>query len=66
MLAAYGHGLGTCPIGFARPWLNLPTTKRALGIPVDYQPVFPVIVGYPRGATAAVARKAPIMLLWME
>jgi nitroreductase len=28
MLAAHATDLGTCPIGFARPWLNLARTKR--------------------------------------
>lgn len=47
MLAAYGMGLGTCPIGFSRPWLRLPETKRELGIDPGYLPVFPVVVGHP-------------------
>ena len=33
MLAAHGAGLGTCPIGFSRPWLRLPETKEELRIP---------------------------------
>lgn len=33
MLAAHAAGLGTCPIGFSRPWLRLPETKTALRIP---------------------------------
>lgn len=64
MLAACGMGLGTCPIGFARPWLNLPEVKRELGIPDDYAPVFPVIVGFPKGAPPPVARKEPEILFW--
>ena len=64
MLAAYGMGLGTCPIGFARPWLNLPEVKRELGIPDDYAPVFPVIVGFPKGDAPPVARKEPEIVFW--
>jgi nitroreductase len=64
MLAAYGMSLGTCPIGFARPWLALPEVKRELGIPADYAPVFPVIVGYPKGETPPVPRNEPEILLW--
>jgi nitroreductase len=64
MLAACGMGLGTCPIGFARPWLNLPEVKRELGIPADYAPVFPVIVGFPKEAALPVARKEPEILFW--
>ena len=28
MLAAHAAGLGTCPIGLARPWLNPPQVRR--------------------------------------
>lgn len=64
MLAACGMGLGTCPIGFARPWLNLSEAKRELGIPADYMPVFPVIIGFPKEAAPPVARKEPEILFW--
>lgn len=64
MLAACALGLGSCPIGFARSWLSLPEVKRELGIPADYVPVFPVIVGYPSGKTAAPPRTAPEILVW--
>jgi len=40
MLAAQGRGLGTCCIGFARPWLNLAATKAELGIPPSYTTLF--------------------------
>jgi nitroreductase len=59
MLAAYREGLGTCCIGFARPWLNLPQTKAELGIPDAYLPVLSIIVGYPRTAMPDVPRKRP-------
>lgn len=64
MLAACSMGLGTCPIGFARPWLNQARIKRSLGIPDAYVPVFPVVVGYPSGGTPPVQRRAPEILLW--
>lgn len=64
MLAACSMGLGTCPIGFARPWLSRLRVKRGLGIPDGYVPVFPVVVGYPSGVTPPVARRAPEILLW--
>lgn len=64
MLAAYAMGLGTCPIGFARPWLNQARIKRSLSIPDDYVPVFPVVVGYPSGETPPVQRRAPEILVW--
>jgi nitroreductase len=47
MLAAYASELATCPIGLARHWLSLATTKRKLAIPHELVPVFPVVLGYP-------------------
>ncbi len=64
MLAAHATGLGTCPIGFARPWLNLARTKRTLAIPLSYTVVFPVIVGYPKSDTPPVARREPEIVVW--
>jgi len=64
MLAAHALGLGTCPIGFARPWLNLPETKRELGVPGEYTAVFPVVVGYPAGPTEPTPRAAPNVVSW--
>lgn len=48
MLAARGEGLGTCWIGFARPWLNLPETKREFGLPEKFEVVAPILLGYPK------------------
>lgn len=64
MLAAHGLGLGTCPIGLARPWLNLPEVKKELGIPPELTAVFPLIVGRPAETPPPVARKAAEILLW--
>lgn len=64
MLAAHGMGLGTCPIGIARPWLQLPEIKDRLGIPPDYTPVFPLTLGYPAGRTKPVPRLAPEIVQW--
>jgi len=47
MLAARDEGVGTCWIGFARPWLNLPATKCELGLPESCQVVAPLVLGYP-------------------
>ncbi len=63
MLAAHAEGLGTCPIGLARPWLNLPATKGALGIPQDWIPVFPIILGRPGAHPASPGRRVP-RLMW--
>lgn len=65
MLAAYGLGLGTRPIVFARPWLDLPETKHLLGVPDHYQAVFPVVVGYPEEEPAPVTQKIPELVSWL-
>ena len=64
MLAAYDKGLGTCPIGFARPWFQQPDGKQAINIGPEFDPVFPVIVGKPQGEKPPVARDKPEILHW--
>lgn len=64
MLAAYGMGLGTCPVGFARPWFNLPEIKAELGIPAGFTPVLPIVAGYPAGPVPAVAKKDAEIACW--
>ena len=64
MLAARGMDLGTCWIGFFGFLLNRPEEKAALGIPADYQPVAPIIVGRPDGEMPTPEREAPEMLFW--
>ena len=62
MLAAYSRGLGTCPIGLARPWLEDPATKARLGIRAEHMPVFPVVLGYPRAWPHAHGRRDPAVI----
>ncbi|WP_371370678.1 nitroreductase family protein [Sporomusa aerivorans] len=64
MLTAHGLGLGTCWIGFARPFLNLPEIKAELAIPGDYEVVAPIIVGYPQVTPPTVPKKAPEIIFW--
>lgn len=64
MLAAHAMKLGTCPIGFARPWLDLPETKRELGVPEHLTAVFPIVVGYPAGETPSPGREDPVIVSW--
>ena len=47
MLAARDEGIGTCWIGFARPWLNLPSIKNEVALPENFQVVAPIVLGYP-------------------
>jgi nitroreductase len=63
MLAACSKGLGTCPTGFARPWLNQARITRSLGIANGYVPLFPVVVGYPGGEAPPVQRRGPEILV---
>lgn len=64
MLAAHDMGLGTCPIWFARSWLNRPEIKSELDIPPTCTPVFPLILGYPAHAPPAVPRNEPEVVAW--
>ncbi|RPI60717.1 MAG: nitroreductase family protein, partial [Lysobacterales bacterium] len=59
MLAARDEGLGTCWIGFGRPWLNLPATKVELGLPQDYHVVAPIVLGFPQAWPPSHERNAP-------
>jgi nitroreductase len=59
MLAAHAQGLASCWIGFSEAWLNTPAAKAQLGIPAEFRPVAPIIVGYPKGPTPVTGRRAP-------
>ncbi len=65
MLAAYGMGLGTCPIGLAWDILRTDSMKQKLGIPVGHFPVLPIIVGYPSEPTPRTPRNPPRILNWI-
>lgn len=58
MLAATAQGLGSCWIGLAETWLNTDAAKADLGIPADFKPVAPIIVGHPKGASPPTDRRA--------
>ncbi len=64
MLAARDEGLGTCCIGLARPWLNLPLSKHELGLPVTCEVVVPIIVGYPMAWPESHGRN-PAEIHWL-
>lgn len=65
MLAARERGLGTCWIGFARPWLNLPETKAELGLPQQYEVVAPIVLGHPVAWPESHGRK-PAEIYWIR
>jgi len=66
MLAAHGMGLATCPIGFARDLLQSVAVKQELGIPPEWQPVLPIILGYPRGSMPRTERHVPVIHRWIK
>ncbi len=59
MLAAHGQGLGSCWIGFAQRWLETADGKHALGVPGDFVPVAPIIIGHPAAPAGLVPRQPP-------
>jgi nitroreductase len=63
MLAAHASGLGSCWIGFARPWLSQSHVKTALGIPLALHPVAPIIVGHPASGDQAITRNSA-KIIW--
>lgn len=64
MLAAFAQGLGSCPIGFLRQWLDQRETKRQLDVPEHFTAVFPLVIGYPEGPVEAVVKNAPEIVSW--
>jgi len=65
MLAARNEGLGTCWIGFARPWLDLPATKTELKLPEHYHVVAPIVLGYPAAWPESHGRR-PAEIHWLH
>jgi len=66
LLAAHGMGLGSCPVGFVRPWLNQDGIKNEMGVPRRYTAVMPVVVGWPARKTEFVPRMEPQILSWND
>lgn len=66
MLAACGLGLGSCPVGFVRPWFNLDDIKYELGIPINYTAVMPIVLGWPAAPVSSPRRDAPEIVCWAE
>lgn len=59
MLAAAEAGLGACWIGFAQGFLDTAEGKAAIGIPADWVPIAPIIVGRADTATPPLQRRSP-------
>lgn len=65
MLTAYSLELASCWIGFAQRWISSSAGISVLGIPADFAPVAPIIVGHPVGEMAPVPRRQPLVR-WIE
>jgi nitroreductase len=65
LLAARDAGIATCWIGLSRPWFDLRSTKRELGLPEAYRVVAPIILGYPGRWPESPGRK-PAEIQWMD
>ncbi len=59
MLAALAYGLASCPIGFSRPWLQLPKAKAELGIDPAHVPIFGIAIGHPAVQPPSPGRRTP-------
>lgn len=66
MLTAHDLGLGSCWIGFAMNYGNLPEIKTKLNIPENYSLVAPLVIGYPRRIGKPVPRKEPVIFSWVK
>lgn len=65
MLAARERGIGSCWIGFACFTGNSPEVKKELNVPLEYELVAPVILGYPEAWPGEVPRKEPHLINWI-
>jgi nitroreductase len=59
MLAARAQELGSCWIGLARPWLDLPATKVELGLAEHVHVVAPIVLGHPKAWPESHGRNPP-------
>jgi len=64
MLAAATLGLGTCPIGLARPLLDEPDVKAELGVPREYPCALPIVLGVPAADCTPPRRAQPRVMAW--
>jgi nitroreductase len=65
MLAAWAMGLGTCPMGLARPLLNRAEVKRRLGVREECVEALALTVGVPVNEAAVVGPgRRPAEVSW--
>lgn len=59
MLAAHAQGLGSCWIGFAESFMDLPEIKERFHVPAEYRIVSTLSLGYAKGHMPEAQRKEP-------
>ena len=64
MLTACAMGLGTCPIGLARPCLEEPDIRAELGVPAGMVVALPIVVGVPAADSPPVDRHPARVISW--
>jgi nitroreductase len=64
MLAAWSLGLGTCPIGLARPLFNQAQVKDELKVSTQWECALPLALGWPNGETAPTSRRPAQIVSW--
>jgi len=64
MLAAWTLGLGSCPIGLARPLFNRAEVKEELGVSPEWTCALPIVVGWPDGETPPTSRRPARIVAW--
>ena len=64
MLAAWTLGLGSCPIGLARPLFNRAEVKEELGVSREWPCALPIAVGWPDGETPPTSRRPAQIVAW--
>jgi nitroreductase len=64
MLAAWAMGLGTCPIGLARPLFDQAPVKVELKIPPSWPHALAIAVGHPIGEPHPTPRRAALVVTW--
>ena len=64
LLAATTLGLGSCPIGFARPYFEQPEVKAELGVPAEFVCALPIVLGESTQASSPHVHTPPHVLAW--
>jgi nitroreductase len=64
MLASWTRGLGTCPIGMARPLFNRAEVKAEFEVSPEWPCALPIAIGWPSGETPPTSRRPVQIMAW--